>query len=54
MILPVVWRSSGSVDLVRRVAVGIAWVVLAGAIGIALNPYFLEQYAVVETWVAGD
>lgn len=54
VILPVVWRSSGSVDLVRRVAVGIAWVVLAGAIGIALNPYFLEQYAVVETWVAGD
>ena len=51
VILPVVWRSSRSTELVRRVAWAIVWVVVASAVGIAVNPYFLEKYAVVEAWV---
>lgn len=51
--VPVVWRGSGSASLVRKVAWAIGCIVLASAVGIALNPYFLKQYAVVEAWVTG-
>src|SRR5690606_30787629 len=39
VILPVVWRASGSIELVRSVAWAILWIVLASAVGVALNPY---------------
>ena len=53
VMLPVVWRGSGSTALVRRVAWSIGCVVVASGIGIAVNPLFLEQYAAVEAWVSG-
>lgn len=51
VILPVVWRSSRSVELVRSVAWAIVWIVAASAIGVAINPYFLDKYAAIEAWV---
>ncbi len=51
VILPVVWKGSGRPLLVRRVATAIGWVMLAAAIGIAVNPYFLAQYRIVEALV---
>ncbi len=52
VILPVVWKGSGKPWLVRRVAIAIGWVIIASAIGILINPYLLEQYYVVEAWIA--
>jgi len=51
VILPLVWRGSHRVTLVRRVALAMALVVVAIAIGIALNPVFLEQYMSVDAWL---
>jgi len=51
VILPVVWKGSGKPELVRRVAMATLWVIVAAAIGIAINPFFLEQYRIVETLV---
>ena len=51
VILPLIWRGSQRVALVRRVALALALVVVAIAIGIALNPVFLEQYMSVDAWL---
>ena len=50
--LPVVWKGAGSPFLLRRVATVIGWVIVASAVGILLNPFFLRQYEVVEAWIA--
>lgn len=50
-ILPLVWRSSQRTSLVRRVAGALGLVVVAIAVGIALNPLFLDQYKVVQSWI---
>ncbi len=47
-ILPVVWRSSGSIEMTRRVAWGVLCVILVGLAGIALNPLFLKEYEVIQ------
>ncbi|HEY8416946.1 MAG TPA: MgtC/SapB family protein [Limnochordales bacterium] len=51
VVLPLVWRSSGRAVLARRVALALVLMMAAVAIGIGLNPYFLEQYFFVEAWL---
>lgn len=51
-ILPVVWRSSGGTGMTRRVARAVLWVILLGSVGIALNPFLLNNYAAIETLLA--
>lgn len=51
VILPVVWRSSRSVDLVKSVAWAIALIIVASAVGVALNPLFLDRYTAIEAWI---
>ena len=50
--LPIVWKGSGRPLLARRVALAIGCVAIASAIGLMLNPLFLEKYQVVEAWIS--
>ncbi len=49
--LPLVARTSRRPRLVRRVAWSLVWVVVAIAVGLALNPFFLKHYLAIETWL---
>lgn len=52
IILPVVWKASGKQQFTRRVAAAVMWVIVAASVGIAVNPFFLDKYKVVETMIA--
>ncbi|MFO7319670.1 MAG: DUF4010 domain-containing protein [Clostridia bacterium] len=54
IILPIVWRSSGSARLARKVAWAVAAVVFVSAVGIAVNPLVLQQYHAIEAWMNGN
>lgn len=51
VILPLVWRGSGSHILGRRVATVILLMMVATAVGIALNPLFVDQYTAVVSMI---
>src|SRR5690606_33957922 len=52
IILPVVWKASGKPFLARRVAAAIGWVIAVSTVGILVNPFLLEKYYVMQTWIA--
>lgn len=52
VILPLVWKGSASRTLSRRVATAVLVIVLVSAVGIALNPLFVDQYNAVAAWAS--
>lgn len=50
VILPVVWRGSGSQSLTRRVGIAVAVVMVSIAIGIALNSLVFQQFETTQNW----
>lgn len=51
VILPLVWKGSGSPALGRRVATVIVIMMAVTGVGIALNPLFVNQYSAVVAWI---
>lgn len=51
VILPLVWKGSGSRRLSRRVATAIVLILLVSFAGILLNPFFVRQVDAVSAWV---
>jgi len=51
VVLPLVWKGSGSPQFVRRVVGNTILAIVAAAVGVAVNPYILAQYKVVEALV---
>lgn len=52
VILPLVWKGSGSASLAQRVSKAVVAMMIAMAASLALNPLFVRQYAAVAAWLA--
>lgn len=52
VMLPIVWRVVPKSTLSRRVFISTIVLALAGIVGLIINPYFLQQFQVIETWIS--